>query len=365
MAEKWKGNKFFTLFLIIGAVYFFLRFLFPLVAPVVTAVLLVVMCSPFLHFMQKKLHIRKQYVMAGIMLILAVSLGVGIWGILIWLSKNIPYLLNSMDLFEEQFCMVVRKCCQTVEDYVGLDAVYIENVILEQVTIFMDDFQVQTMPDILNESWKYAQEIGAAAGFLVALFISVILLAKDYDSIFSKMSEMEEMRIVLEVVGKVLHYIGTFLKAQLVIMLVIGLTSGITLWMLQMDYGFLWGLLAGALDVLPFIGTGIVLMPLAVWQLVNGYVGKAVCCVILYAVCALIRECLEPKLIGEKIGVYPIVILISIYAGIGLFGLSGVIKGPLGFVMIYQIYLSVRKFQNREKPQEEAVKTSQDNSGNL
>lgn len=355
MGEKWKSNKFFTLFLIAGAVYFFLRFLFPLIAPVVVAVLIVVICNPLLHFMRKKLHIRKQYVMTGIMLILAALLGLLVWGIFAWLYRNVPYWVNSLDLFEEQFCTVVRKCCQTVEDYMGLDAVYIENVILEQVSVFIDDFQVQTMPDILSESWGYAKNIGALAGFFAVMFISVILLAKDYDAILTKISETEGLGIALEVAERVLNYIGTFLKAQLVIMLIIGLTCGITLWLFKMDYGFLWGLLAGLLDALPFIGTGIVLIPMAVWQLINGYVGKAVCCVILYAVCALIRECLEPKLIGEKIGVYPIAILISIYAGIGLFGLAGVIKGPLGFIIIYQLYLSIYKIQGKDK------KTSQDN----
>lgn len=353
------SNKFITLFLITGAVYFFLRFLFPLISPVILAILLVTICNPFLHIMRKKFHIRKQFVMAAIIALLALLAGIGVWTFGVWLSKNVPCWLNSLDVFEEQFCSVVKKCCQTMEDFIGVDAVYIENVILEQVTIFIDDFQVQSMPDILGESWRYAKNIGSVAGFFAVLFISVILLAKDYDSIMTKMSETEELKIVLEVIEKVLKYIGTFLKAQLVIMLAIGLTSGITLWLLKIEYGFLWGILAGVLDALPFIGTGIVLIPMALWQLINGSVGKALGCVILYAVCALIRECLEPKLIGEKIGVYPIAILISIYAGIGLFGLSGIIKGPLGFVIIYQLYLSIRKIQEKN------MQTSQDSQSNL
>ena len=48
------------------------------------------------------------------------------------------------------------------------------------------------------------------------------------------------------------------------------------------------------------------------------------------------REFLEPKLIGKKVGIYPIAILLSVYAGVKLFGLGGILKGPLGLVMIYQ-----------------------------
>ena len=52
---------------------------------------------------------------------------------------------------------------------------------------------------------------------------------------------------------------------------------------------------------------------------------------------------LEPKLIGKKVGVSPIAILLSIYAGVKLFGLWGIIGGPLGFVIIYQSYMSLER----------------------
>ena len=91
------------------------------------------------------------------------------------------------------------------------------------------------------------------------------------------------------------------------------------------------------MDMLPFIGTGMVLMPLAFWQILNGYYAKAVICVILYVVCAVTREFLEPKLIGEKMGVFPAAIRFAVYAGVKLFGVSGIIKGPLALITVYEI----------------------------
>ena len=88
--------------------------------------------------------------------------------------------------------------------------------------------------------------------------------------------------------------------------------------------------------MLPFIGTGIILIPLGIWQLLNGWYVQTVVCFILYGVCVIMREFLEPKLIGKKVGIYPIAILLSVYAGVKLFGLGGILKGPLGLVMIYQ-----------------------------
>ena len=79
-------------------------------------------------------------------------------------------------------------------------------------------------------------------------------------------------------------------------------------------------------------------MPLAFWQVINGYYAKAVICVLLYVVCAITREFLEPKLIGEKVGVLPIGILFSVYVGVKLFGIFGIIKGPLALMTIFEVY---------------------------
>ena len=60
-------------------------------------------------------------------------------------------------------------------------------------------------------------------------------------------------------------------------------------------------------------------------------------CLFLYGICALIRELLEPKLIGEKVGIYPIILFASVFIGMHLFGVGGIIKGPLSVVIVYEI----------------------------
>ena len=126
-------------------------------------------------------------------------------------------------------------------------------------------------------------------------------------------------------------------------MSIIGTLAAVVLGVIGIRNGVLWGILAGILDALPFIGTGIVLVPLGIQQLFDAnYVG-AVICLVLYVACIFIRELLEPKLIGKRIGVSPIAILLSLYAGIKLFGLWGIIGGPLGFVIIYQSFLSLER----------------------
>lgn len=121
------------------------------------------------------------------------------------------------------------------------------------------------------------------------------------------------------------------------ILLIISLLCSVILSVAGISGGIFLGILAGVLDMLPFIGTGIVLVPLSIWQLFNGrYVQMAVC-LVLYGACILTREMLEPKLIGKRVGVAPIYMLLAIYAGVKLFGVGGIIKGPLSLIVICEI----------------------------
>ena len=112
------------------------------------------------------------------------------------------------------------------------------------------------------------------------------------------------------------------------------------------------GLLAGVMDVLPFIGTGLVLIPVSVFQLLEGKYLQAAVVLVLYVICVLIREFLEPKLIGNKVGIWPVGILFAVFAGVKLFGVAGIVKGPLGLVVICETYryLSGKKEMSPEAP---------------
>ena len=130
------------------------------------------------------------------------------------------------------------------------------------------------------------------------------------------------------------------------ILLIICVLCSVVLTVAGVPGGILFGILAGVLDVLPFIGTGIVLVPLSLWQLLNGQYVKMVVCLILYGACILTRELSEPKLIGKRIGVSPVFMLLAVYAGMKLFGVGGIIKGPLALIVIMEI-LKVMKAEER------------------
>ena len=343
MWEKVKHNWILLLLLLTGAVYFFLEYISPLIAPVLTALLFVTIFGPLLKKIQKRFHVHRQ-VGAVLLLITAVLfLAVLIWILFSWIVGSLPDWVGSLGAIEEELQVLVHNLCISVGQLVGVDGQYLENAILTEISEGFNALGQRTWPGMMLQSLEYVKILGVLGGFLVTFLISTVLLAKDYDDIMNRLLDRKECHILLEVICGVTRYIATYVKAQMVIMTIIGATAAVVLGIAGIPNGILWGILAGILDALPFIGTGIILMPLTVVQLMQGAYGRAAACVVLYLICIFLREMLEPRLIGRRMGVPPIAVLVSLYVGIQLFGVWGIVKGPLGFVLIRESYLSIRR----------------------
>lgn len=343
MLEKVRESKIITLLLIIAVVYFFLQYLTPLFSPILVAMLFVTIFGPFLKSLQAKLHIHRQL---GAILLLVLGgglLAVMVWVLVSWAIGSLPEWVGQLEALEQELQQLILKGSSSIGEILGIDREYLESTLLARLGEGIDYLQTEGAAGMLTGSLQYLKKLALLGGFFVTFIIAAVLLAGDYDRIMNNLLDREEFHVLLEVICGVIRYIATFVRAQLVIMSAISLLAGVVLSVSGIRHGALWGLLAGLLDALPFIGTGIVLMPLAVAALFQGNYGSAVVCLVLYAACVFLREMLEPRLIGRRMGISPIAVLMAVYAGIQLFGLWGIIKGPLGFMMIYQSWQSLQK----------------------
>lgn len=348
------NNKIIKICLVFIGVWFFFRYLFNLAAPFVFAFLLITLCYPLLERMQKKIPIKKKYLAVTIILPIILFLMGILWVAMILGGKQLEGLPEFCTQAADQFQVFFHKCCGGLDGRFGWDGQQIESFVIERMAIIMEDVQMQVMPRILSSSYNCFKGIFAAVGFLAITCIAAVLLETEYAGIVENIKKSEEFRLVWAVIEGVLSYIITFLRAQGVLMLIIIVLCSVTLGVAGISGGILFGILAGILDVLPFIGTGIVLVPLSVWQLLNGQYMRMTVCLVLYGACILIRELLEPKLIGRRIGVAPVFMLLAIYAGVKLFGVGGIIKGPLALIVIIEV-LKIMKTGHMEFDERESL----------
>ena len=316
--------------------YGFMKFISPFASPFIAAFLIVWAMNPFIEKVHRRTHFKKPFLAGLLLTIWTILLILVIWIISALVIDGSSVLFKEFPKYITDWEVILGNCCNGLEKYLGIEGVKMEHFVTEQINLFTKSFQVNILPSMMGKSFNYIKGMVTFFSFLAVMMIGVLLLSKDYNEITGKIKESSRFEPAREIFYKVVIYIKTFVKAQLIILLIISSLCAITLSVIGMKCGILYGFLTGFMDMLPFIGTGIMLVPLgAFYFLTNEYL-KGVVCICLYAACAFLRELLEPKLIGNKVGIWPIAILFAVFSGIYLFGISGIIKGPLSLVIIYE-----------------------------
>ena len=125
-----------------------------------------------------------------------------------------------------------------------------------------------------------------------------------------------------------------YIKSYMILMVItfVELSAGFLI--LGIEYAIGLAALIALIDLLPVLGTGGVLIPWLIINIILGNYGLAISLLVLYVVITVIRNILEPKIIGQQIGVHPLAMLVSMYVGLRLFGFVGVFAMPILLVVI-------------------------------
>lgn len=135
-----------------------------------------------------------------------------------------------------------------------------------------------------------------------------------------------------------------YLKAQIIIMLIVFLVlfigfsvmrfSGI----LEISYMFVAVTGITVLDALPIFGTGTVLIPWSVYGFITGRFTLAAAMVIIYLSCVAVRQLAEPKILGDSLGIHPLISLFALFFGMKIMGIAGMILFPVLTVILIQLF---------------------------
>lgn len=103
---------------------------------------------------------------------------------------------------------------------------------------------------------------------------------------------------------------------------------------------FMLGVVCGILDILPYVGTIIVFIPIIIYNIVMKKFLVAFGLMCLYILVQIVREILEAKFLGDRLDIHPLVILLSIYIGVKIFGMLGILVGPMYSILAKEIIYS-------------------------
>ncbi|KKO53716.1 sporulation integral membrane protein YtvI [Paenibacillus sp. DMB20] len=174
--------------------------------------------------------------------------------------------------------------------------------------------------------------------FFVALYLFSFSLDTMRNSVLSFFDESSQSQVD-EVLGSLKKSIFGFLRAQLILSAFTYVITLTGLLVLGVNYPLAIALLVTIVDILPILGVGSVLVPWAIYLLVVGDYFTGIGLILLFILITVIRRVLEPKVIGDAVGIGALPALISMYVGFKLVGVIGFFIGPLVIIL----YSAMRK----------------------
>ena len=205
---------------------------------------------------------------------------------------------------------------------------------------------VSRLPGIVG---RLVSAVPQALIFSVMTVLAAIYFCADYEKILRWIKSHLKGRplaAVREMYGQTGRTLVRYLKSYAVLFFLTFAELFVGFTVLKIDYAFLIALVTAIVDILPILGTGTVLIPWAVCLFLVGNTRAAVGLLILYAVISLVRQIVEPRIIGAGIGLHPLAALVSMYVGLRMFGVFGMLAMPIAVVIVSN---TVRAFRRPEK----------------
>ncbi|MBR2570475.1 MAG: AI-2E family transporter, partial [Paenibacillus sp.] len=124
-----------------------------------------------------------------------------------------------------------------------------------------------------------------------------------------------------------------YLRAQFILISITAVVITIGLMMIGVDYAVTIGMLIGIVDLLPYLGVGAVMVPWIAYCFITGDASIGIGLSILYGIVLVARQVMEPKVLASSVGLDPLLTLVAMFVGLKLFGVFGLIIGPVSLVI--------------------------------
>lgn len=266
--------------------------------------------------------------------------------------QNIDIFITNIEIFViETIDKLPEFISGTLHDSVVTMFTQVREYLAGQSTELADSI-TGTLGDSFSLSWITTPLSGVIStakqipSILIAVVITLVascFLTSDYDTImgFIKRQFPEHKRADLSKAKRLLKDTLTKMaKAYALIMTVtftemfIGLTVLQLIGVFNSNYAVIIAIATAIVDIVPVLGTGTILIPWALYNLIVGNYGLAIGLAVIYAVITVIRQIIEPKLVAGQLGLSPFVTICSLYLGLKIFGVLGMIIAPILVTML-------------------------------
>ena len=348
-------NRTFRLLLVVGIVVFSLLcifYLFQIAYPFIIGLAIAFIMNPLVNFFHQKCRLpRTLSVILALLIIFAFF--AGLLTLLIaeivsgaeYLAKVVPHQLDTLITYLEHFF-----ASQIIPLYNQLSSIVNDLGSNGQETIIKNIQNIgstigTTIGGFIERFFEFIPTIISwfpnAASVLIFSLLATFFISKDWyrlsrrgANFVPKKMKKSSQTVIIDLKKALFG----FLKAQLTLISITTVIILIGLLILRVDYAITIALVTGLVDILPYLGTGLIFVPWIIYELITGNINLAIGLGVLYIIVLVQRQIMEPKVLSSSIGMDPLATLISLFVGFKLIGFLGLIIGPVTLVILTTLH---------------------------
>ncbi|MBW7455628.1 sporulation integral membrane protein YtvI [Paenibacillus sepulcri] len=342
------------LFVVIGIVLLILVIIYvtPLVYPFIIGWLLAFAINPLVNMMHRKLKIPRWIGVTLSLFIVVLALVTIVSALVTRIVVEIIHLSKSLDStiewWRNEFERVVAST--EIQDLIEKLNAFYQNNPNYQETInsrisdtanLLAKTSSTIISTILNSIVNLISSLPNVATITVVVLLAAFFIGKDWYRHVGKMSGWipDDIRKTTSVVwNDLIRALFGYLRAQFIMISITAVVVTLGLLILRVDYAITIGMLIGIVDLLPYLGVGAAMVPWIAYTFIYGDISLGIGLSVLYGVILVVRSSVEPKVLAKSVGLDPLPTLIAMFVGLKLFGIAGLIAGPVSLVILSTIH---------------------------
>lgn len=329
--------------IVIIIVVFFKYLLSPL-APFLIAFAVAALVQPMARKAAKKTKMSKK-VMSLIFVLLCYILLVAIIGLILAgiISVIVDWANMLPDYFNDTMQPAIIDLGNRVIEMLGRFDPDINQTINDAMPELISKLSGSVMDFSVNVvSWASSAGTSLPGAFLatVICIIASIFVALDYDKLSKAVMGFlpDKTAKIVSIAKRALGVIiGKYLKSYLLILLMTFTEISIGLLIIGVDDAVFIAALVAIFDILPIVGSGLILAPWAIINLLQGKIALGIGLAALWAVVIVVRQFAEPKIVGKQVGLHPLVTLMCLWVGLKLGGAVGMFAMPISLLVLIEL----------------------------
>lgn len=332
--------RLFILLLVVAVVFLAGKPLLSLCMPFLMALILTALTEPILRFFHTRWKIPRGIVSLLLILLVVGGLGGILTAVVLRCWRELAELAGNWDSLWAAFQDVYLRLNQTFDQFLSHLPENVQEIIhdlSDRLLLWLNEMASRLVPRTTSAARSISSFVLGFLFFLMAWFFT----ASDYPGLRQAVSAHTPASIQ-DLWGKLCKAFsaafGGYLKARLIISLgvVTILLTGFTV--MGKSYSILLAILLGILDFIPIIGSGTVIVP---WVLVDFILlnwREGCYLLIIWGIICVFRRVSEPKVVGDKTGLHPLLSVLAIYIGMRLGGILGMIVAPILVLMVRNLW---------------------------